>query len=150
IIHLLRVTGRRRDEVPSLYWRDVHITSLTDHRDVMRLLMLTGCRLNEIAELPWSEIRPEKTFIDDGLPVAGPALVLPPKRVKNNRKFIVPLSKPAQTILLSRPRNHERVFCFGRKAEHAVWGRDWSRYKKMLDAALAERGHQFEHWVAHD
>jgi integrase len=150
IIHLLRVTGRRKDEVPNPYWRDVHVASLTDHRDVLRLLMLTGCRRNEIAELPWSEIRSDKTFIDDGLPVAGPAIVLPPKRVKNNRKFIVPLNKPAQTILLSRPRNHERVFCFGRKREDAVWGRDWSRYKKMLDAALAERGHQFDFWVLHD
>jgi len=154
IVHLLRVTGRRRNEVPNPYWRDVHIASLTDYRDVMRLLMLTACRRNEIAELPWSEIRPEETFIDDGLPVAGPAIVLPPKRVKNNRKFIVPLSKPAETILLSRPRCHGRpVFCFGLKAEDADAvrsGRDWSHYKKMLDAILAERGYQFEHWVLHD
>jgi integrase len=152
IVHLLRVVGRRRNEVPNPYWRAFHINSLIDHRDVVRLLMLTACRRNEIAELPWPEIRPEETFIDDGLPVAGPAIVLSPKRVKNNRRFIVPLSRPAQTILLSRPRSHGLVFSFGPQAEDVVWRerRDFSRYKQMLDAILAERGYQFEPWRLHD
>src|SRR5262249_50106393 len=106
---------------------------------------------SEISELRWSEIRTEKTFIDEGLPVAGPAIVFPPERVKNAHRHIVALSEPAHAILLSRRRDPDKDLVFPRKIDdQAVYTRAWSRHKILLDAALAERGHQFEPWVLHD
>src|SRR5262249_9800290 len=105
----------------------------------------------EIGELKWHEIRTEEIFIDEGLTVAGPAIVLPKERVKNSHRHIVPLSKPAHAILSSRQRNPDKDSVFRRKFDdHAAHSRAWSRHKKLLDAALAERGHKFEHWVLHD
>jgi integrase len=150
-IHLLKLTGQRQNEEPIAFWRDGLVDSMTDYRDMMRLLMLTGCRRAEISELLWSEIRTEKIFIDDGLPVAGPAIVLPSERVKNGRKFVVPLSAPAIAILSSRRRDPDKTLVFPRKFDiPATFSRAWSRHKKLLDTALAERGHKLEHWVLHD
>jgi integrase len=94
--------------------------------------------------------RTEKIFIDDGLPVAGPAIVLPPERTKNKRKHIVPLSKPALAILLSRPRDANKGLVFSRTSLDRGFNTLWARHKILLDAALAERGHRLEHWVLHD
>jgi integrase len=127
------------------------VDDLVDYRDIVQMLMLTAARRSEISELPWSEVRTEESFIDDGLPVAGPALVLPPKRTKNEHKFIMHLSKPAQVVLQRHPRrgDNDQVFQskFNGKMKYAY---AWSRYKKLLDAALKKSGHQFEHWVLHD
>jgi integrase len=78
-----------------------------DYAGIVRVLMLTGQRRLEIGELRFCEIRDEETFIDEGLPITGPAIVLPPERTKNGCKHIVPLSKPAQTILLTYPRGSD-------------------------------------------
>ena len=133
------------------YGHDRIVDDMIDYRDIVHMLMLTGARRSEISVLPWSEIRTEETFIDDGLPVTGPAIVLSSERAKNGRKFIVPLSKAAQVILQRHPRrdDNDRVFqCkFNGKMKYA-WA--WSRYKKLLDAALKKNGHHFEPWVLHD
>ena len=103
--------------------------------------------------MTWPEIHAEKTFIDNGLPVAGPALVLPPERVKNGRKFIVPLSTAVQAILLTCPRGPDDTLVFRRNNAPKVsmaFARAWSRHKKMLDAALVRNGHNLEPWVLHD
>jgi integrase len=136
----------------TLPWREQTIVAImTDYCSILHLLMLTGCRRSEISELPWCEIRADKTFIDEGLPVEGPAIVLPPERTKNGRRFIVPLSKPAQTILFSRQRDLDGRLVFPRRMNgQSTSGRAWSTHKKLLDAALAERGHKLEPWHFHD
>jgi integrase len=133
------------------YWFESIVTDMTDYRDMVHLLMLTACRRSEISELRWSEIRTEKTFIDDGLPIVGPAIALPAERVKNGRKFIVPLSKAAQAVLLRRRRDPESDLLFPRKfngRDH--YARGWTKHKKLLDAALVKNGHHFKPWVLHD
>ena len=122
---------------------------LIDYGDLIHLLMLTGQRCSEISELQWRETRNVESFIDDGLPIAGPALVLPAERVKNGHKHIVPLSKPAQAILFSRQRESGLVFPH-KLNDEAIWQRKWTRHKKLLDATLIARGHKLEHFVLHD
>jgi integrase len=151
LIHLMRVIEQRQSEVPRWRWHGGLVTNTTDYAAMIRLMMLTGARRSEIGELRWPEIRTGKTFIDDGLPIAGPAIVLPKERTKNKRKFVMPLSKPAQTILLTRPRDSDDGLVFRRaRNDQALYPRAWSRHKKLLDAALIERGHKLEPWVLHD
>jgi len=152
----LGVEVKIREHTPLLPWNERGVVAtMTNYSDIIHLLMLTGQRRNEIGELPWSELRAEKTFIDDGLPLAGPAIVLSPERVKNGRKHVVPLSKPAMAILSSRQRdpNERRVFPQPRQviSGHQFYpSRGYGRHKQLLDAALAERGHKLEPWVLHD
>ena len=95
---------------------------MTDYTAIIRLLMLTGQRRSEIGELRWREVRAEENFIDDGLTIAGPAIVLPKERAKNNHKHIVPLSKAAQAILLTRPRGPDDDLVFRRRInDRALW-----------------------------
>jgi integrase len=134
-----------------LYGYDSIMADMAAYHDILHLLMLTGQRRSEISELPWSEIRTQEIFIDDGLPVTGPAIVLSPERVKNGRKHIVPLSKPAQDILLRRRHFSDGGLVFQRKfngKEHYAMA--WSRHKRLLQAALEKNGHHFEPWVLHD
>src|SRR5262249_26045148 len=143
---------------PELLWRGNIVDMMTDYSNMVHLMMLTGQRRVEISELEWREIRTEEIFIDEGLPVAGPAIVLSSERVKNGRRHIVPLSKPAQAILFSRRRDPDQDLVFPRRdaatgqriapgrdrpRRSAVYTRKWVRHKTLLDAALAERGHQF-------
>jgi integrase len=137
----LRAGERKYDNAMPWYEQGI-IASMTDYHDIVHLLMFTACRRSEISELLWCEVRQDKTFIDEGLPIEGPAIVLPSERAKNQRRFIVPLSKPAQTILFSRQRDLDGGLVFAK--------RNFSVQKKLLDAALAERGHKFEPWVLHD
>jgi integrase len=128
------------DDIPS----SVH--NMTDYTAIVRLLMLTGQRRSEIGNLRRREVRDED-FIEDGAVITGPAIVLPPERTKNGRKHIVPLSKPAQTILLTRPRGPDDRFVLRRsKSTVSSW---WLR-KKSLNDALIKRGHKLEPWVLHD
>jgi integrase len=122
--------------------------TVLDVRDAVHLLMLTGARRAEICDLRWREIIEEESFIDDGRPIVGPAIVLPPERVKNNRKFILPLSKPAQAILLTRLRGADDAFALRHNSdiEHS----SWSSYKDVIDAELKKRGHILAHWIIHD
>ena len=125
----------------------IDVRNISDYAAIIRLLMLTGCRRMEIGGLRWGEVRDGETFIDDGLTIAGPSIVLPPERVKNGCKHIVPLSKPAH-ILLTRPRGPDDGFVLRRKSK--VTEVAWSHRKKLLDAALIARGHTLAPWVLHD
>lgn len=107
-----------------------------DYAAAVRLLMLTGQREGEIGHLQWCE-------------VVGDTIVLPAERTKNKREHRVPLSQPAQAILLSRPRgaDDEAVLRFqGRGGPFTGWS--WCKLK--LDSALIMRGHTLAHWVHHD
>jgi integrase len=151
ILHLLVRVGIRHEGTSQPWWHDGLVKDKIDYRDMVRLLICTGQRRAEISELRWSEVRTGETFIDEGLPVTGPAIVLPSEHTKNKRRHIVALSKPAQAILFSRQRDPDKDFVFPRRInESAVHSRAWSRHKLLLDAALAERGHRFEPWVLHD
>jgi integrase len=130
------------DDIP------ISVHSVTDFTAIIRLLMLTGQRRNEIANLRSREIRDEN-FIEDGAAITGPAIVLPPERTKNGRKHIVPLSKPAQTILLTRPRGSDDGFVL-RRSKNNIGRGSWSEPKASLDDALLKRGHALAPWVFHD
>jgi integrase len=112
--------------------------------------MLTGQRRNEIADLRRCEI------VDD-------TIVLPGERTKNGRKHIVPLSKPAQTILSACTRDDDDEFVFWRTCtrdgdDRFVFRRrhgdrvitSYAKPKRLLDAALLKRGHTLAPWVLHD
>jgi integrase len=118
---------------------------MPDFTNVIRVMMLTGQRKNEIGDLPWCEVRENKTFIDDGVTIIGPAIVLSAERTKNKHKHVVPLSKPAQAIVLRRPRGPDDEFVLRRKSMIA-----WGECKTALVSALIRRGHHFEPWVLHD
>ena len=113
---------------------DIH--TMTDFSAQIRLLMLTGQRRGEIGDLRWREVG------DD-------AIVLPGVRTKNGLQHTIPLSKPAQTILLARLRGHDDDFVFRRKNDGKVIA-SWHRRKASLNRALAKRGHKLAPWVLHD
>ena len=104
------------DDIP------IDARNMSDYTAIVRLLMLTGQRRGEIGDVQWPEVRDGETFIDEGLTIAGPAIVLPPERTKNERKHIVPLSKAAQTILLTRPRGPDDGFVLRRKSSVKAFG----------------------------
>jgi integrase len=155
VLHTIRHALKPRERVLSLpelvaVWHAVddvpfHPLVITDYVAIVRLLMLTGQRKSEIGELRQSEIRDEN-FEDGAVIITGPAIVLPPERTKNKRKHIVPLSKPAQTILIAQPRGDDE-FVFRRNKKVIA---SWDEHKKMLDRALIEHGHHLEPWVWHD
>jgi integrase len=80
--------------------------------------------------------------------------VLPPERSKNNRKHIVPLNNPAQTIVLTRARGSDDGFVFRRSkiivGKNNIGRGSWSEPKASLDDALLKRGHALAPWVFHD
>ena len=95
---------------------------------VIKMLILTGQRRDEIGGLRWDEVR------DD-------TIVLPGDRTKNRRPHVVPLSAPAQAILVGRLRTSEFVFNNLRS---------WAYGKQRLDARLAAAGVKLEKWIQHD
>jgi integrase len=102
-----------------------------DYADILRLLILSGQRATEIADLRWTEINFDRAVIE-----------LPPWRVKNNTRHIVPMSPMVCAILKARPQNG-RDFVFG-TGQGGFSG--WSRSKAALDAALKIE----PPWVVHD
>jgi integrase len=104
-----------------------------DYAAVLKLLILTGQRANEIALLRCEEI-------------ADNQIELPGERTKNGRAHIVPLSKPANSILADF-RKDDRTFVFGRD-DTGFQG--WSKAKEQIDARIAEAGKPLEHWTVHD
>src|SRR5262245_31586510 len=110
-------------------WRALPAES--DYGDILKLLILTGQRATEIADLRWNEIDFEREVIE-----------LPPWRVKNNTRHIVPMSPMVCAILKARPQNG-REFVFG-TGQGGFSG--WSHSKARLDAALKIE----PPWVIHD
>ena len=102
-----------------------------DFGDILRLLLLTGQREREISELQWQEIDFERGVID-----------LPPRRTKNGRPHIIPMSPIVRAILEARPRQEERELVFG-TGKGGFSG--WSRAKARLDAEA-----KIDPWRIHD
>jgi integrase len=112
----------------------------SDYGGIVRLLILTGQRREEIAGLRWSEIDMQAAVI-----------TLPSERTKNRRAHEIPVSKPALSILNSRPVYVNRDFVFGdgpRRANAEGKGgfQGWSKAKVALD----ERAKLASPWRLHD
>ena len=106
----------------------------TDYAAIIRLLMLTGQRRGEIGDLRCECAR---KLHDDG-DHCWPAIVLPAERTKNGGKHIVPLSKPAQTILLARLRGADDEFVFRRKNDRPSHLRSWHRRKEIARSCIGQ------------
>jgi integrase len=110
-------------------WRALPAES--DYGDILKLLILTGLRKSEIADLHWTEVDFDREVIE-----------LPPWRVKNDTRHLIPMSPMVCTILKARPQNG-RDFVFG-TGQGGFSG--WSRSKAALDAVLKIE----PAWVVHD
>jgi integrase len=86
---------------------------------LVRLLLLTGARRQEIGSAMWSEFHEERAVLE-----------LPEERVKNSRRFVLPLSEPALALLRALPRTGP--FVFGDRAFT-----NWSDSKARLDKRLS-------------
>ena len=106
----------------------------SDFGAIIKLLILTGQRANEIGGLCTNEVHDEQ-------------IVLPSQRTKNKRTHIVPLSDPARAIL-NQFRADGRAHVFGRADSIGFDG--WGYAKRTLDARIAEKGKQLDHWTVHD
>lgn len=103
----------------------------SDYGAIVKLLVLTGQRATEISDLQWSEIDRERGLIS-----------LPPSRVKNKRRHIVPMSDMVRAIIEARPQNgRDHVFGIGEKRGFT----GWSRAKSELDRAV-----KVAPWRIHD
>jgi integrase len=98
---------------------------------IVKLLILTGLRREEIGGLRWSEVG-----LSAGL------IQLPPRRTKNGRAHIVPLSDPAITLLRAVPRRAGRDLVFGLGSNGPS---SYSKSKRALDQRLS-----IAPWVIHD
>jgi integrase len=110
-------------------WRVLPVKS--HYGDILKLLILTGQRASEVADLRWNEIDFDREIIE-----------LPPWRVKNNTRHLIPMSPMVCAILKARPQNG-REFVFG-TGQGGFSG--WSQSKAKLDAALKIE----PPWVVHD
>src|SRR5262249_12253041 len=110
-------------------WRALPVES--DYGDILKLLILLGLRKSEVSDLRWSEIDFDREVIE-----------LPPWRVKNNARHIIPMSPMVCAILKARPQNG-RDFVFG-TGQGGFSG--WSRSKAELDGVLKIE----PAWVVHD
>jgi integrase len=103
--------------------------------DIVHLLLLTGQRRNEIGGLRVSEIDFDNR-----------CLRLPPERTKNKREHIVPLSKPALSILRRALVDVTAEGSLDRSYDARVFaGFSWSIEKAKLDAGLGPAP-----WRIHD
>jgi integrase len=122
-----------------LIWNN--LGSNHDHYSaVVRLLMLTAGRASEIASLRWSEVYDN-------------TIVLPTERVKNSRSRIIPLSRPARSIIDAQPRRINRdgtprdwIFGF---AQGGFSG--WAIRKNKLNEQIEKAtGKPLADWRPHD
>ena len=108
-----------------------------DYGSIVRLLILTGQRRTEIGDLRWSEIDLKRGTI-----------TLPPERVKNTRRHIIPMSDAVRSIVRATPKTEGRDFVFG-YGKGGFSG--WSRCKERLDATInARRKKPMDPWTVHD
>ena len=129
-------TGKREEQSRVRVLSDAELRTIwaalgnDDYSTIVRLLILTGARADEIGGLRWCELR------DD-------AIELPSDRVKNGKPHVMPLSRPARSIVDAIPRT-DRVHVFGRD-DTGFQG--WSKCKLRLDQKL---GDKFVAWRIHD
>jgi integrase len=103
-----------------------------DYGTIVKLLMLTGQRREEIGGLRWNEVD-----------LGGRLIQLPPRRTKNGRAHLVPLSDPAIALLRAVPRRDDRDTVFGSGANGPS---SYSKSKRALDQRLDP----MPPWVLHD
>jgi integrase len=95
--------GRERVLSESELTQVWHAAGDDHYGTIVKLLILTGLRREEIGGLRWSEVD-----------LAARLIQLPPRRSKNGRAHIVPLSDPAITLLRAVPRRADRDLVFVR------------------------------------
>lgn len=107
-----------------------------DFGTIGKLLWLTWARRNEIGWLRKSEINRERKFID-----------LPPERVKNGVRHIIPLSNQAFKILMAKvDQRKDSDFVFGAgDGGFGGWARATNRLRDLLGV-----GEKMEHFTLHD
>jgi integrase len=103
---------------------------------IVKLLILTGLRREEIGGLRWNEVD-----------LAARLIQLPPRRTKNGRVHLVPLSDPAIALLRAVPRRADRELVFGLGSNGPS---SYSKSKRALDQRLAQDGGSLPHWTVHD
>ena len=126
IIKLLMLTGQRANEIASLRWTELTVTTVPEKR------------ITDTVKLPQINIS---------------AIELPAERTKNKRSHMVLLSAPADAILAAQPRRvaddgklREFVFGIGQRGFSG-----WSRCKERLDERITkELGKPLDHWTPHD
>ena len=126
IIKLLMLTGQRANEIGSLRWSELTVTTVPEKR------------LADTVKLPQFNIS---------------AIELSGERTKNHRPHIVPLSPPADEILTAQPKRanddgglSESIFGVGRRGLAG-----WSGCKERLDERIEkELGKPLDHWTPHD
>jgi integrase len=122
-----RANGGGRDRVltgPELVevWRGVEAVG-GDYEKIVKLLILTGQRKTEIGGLSWPEIE---------VPNAAAAQInLPPERVKNGKRHLVPLTKLSLGLLPARRNRTDMVF-----GQRDTGFSGWSKSKALLDAEI--------------
>jgi integrase len=102
------------------------------HGQAIRMLILTGGRRDEVGEMRWSEI-------DEDL------WTLPPKRTKNGREHVVPLSAQALALIEARPRFADCPFVFSADGKGAP--NNWAKVKRRISA---KAGVPADTWRLHD
>ena len=126
IIKLLMLTGQRANEIASLRWTELTVTTVPEKR------------ITDTVKLPQINIS---------------AIELPAERTKNKRSHMVLLSARADGILAAQPRRvaddgklREFVFGIGQRGFSG-----WSRCKERLDERITkELGKPLDHWTPHD
>ena len=129
-----RVDGEARDRVLT----DDEIRSLWRSTgsfpgpwgDFTRLLLLTAARRTELAEMTRDE-------------VSGALWTLPAERVKNDKQFVLPLSRAAQEIIASIPTLDGCRYVFTVDGRRPISG--FSKAKAAIDKASGVKG-----WTFHD
>jgi integrase len=127
------------DEELSAVWEHA---GAENYGRIIKMLILTGQRRTEIGSLRWSEIDAAKRV-----------MVLPPDRVKNRRRHVVPLNSPAMSILSETPRVAKQEFVFGESGHSGYSG--WSQSKARMDSRISiarvRAGLELlEAWTLHD
>lgn len=98
--------------------------------DFTRLLLLTAARRTELAEMTRDE-------------VSGALWTLPAERVKNDKQFVLPLSRAAQEIIASIPTLDGCRYVFTVDGRRPISG--FSKAKAAIDKASGVKG-----WTFHD
>lgn len=113
-----------------------HMLGDDDFGTICKLLWLTWARRDEIASLRKSEVDREKRLIN-----------LPPERVKNGIRHVIPLSKQAWAILAPKLDRRDGDFVFGSGAGGFS---GWDRATNRLRDAMGKEVDGIEHWTLHD
>lgn len=111
-----------------------HMFGDDDFGAIGKLLWLTWARRDEIGSLRKSEVDPKKQLID-----------LPPERVKNGIRHIIPLSKQAWAVLEPKLDQRDGEFVFGNGAGgYSGWDKAVNRLRDAVGQQVKD------HFTLHD